>query len=83
MLTGLRVCVYFVLSVYIEEARESMGRYYDRSHKDAPPYSAGDLVMLGGRHIRMKRAAKELDAKLFGPFSVVKDRSWWGTVPRR
>jgi len=54
------------------ETREKMGRYYDRSHREAPPYAVGDLVMLNGKHIRTRRAAKKLDAKLFGPFKVAK-----------
>ena len=56
----------------LEETRECMGKYYDRSHKEVPPYGVGDLVMLKGNHIRTRRAAKKLDAKLFGPFKVVK-----------
>ena len=61
----------------LEQTRERMGRYYDRAHKEPPPYGVGDLVMLNGKHIRTRRAAKKLDAKLFGPFKVVKlvDRS--------
>ena len=33
--------------------------------------------MLNGKNVRTRRAAKKLDAKLFGPFKVVKlvDRS--------
>ena len=49
-----------------------MGRYYDRSKKTDPPFKAGDLVMLNGKNIKTRRAAKKLDAKLFGPFKVVK-----------
>ena len=49
-----------------------MGKYYDRSRKEAPPYLVGDLVMLNGKNIRMRRAAKKLDAKLLGPFQVVR-----------
>jgi hypothetical protein len=62
---------------YLETTREKMSRYYDRSHKEAPPYAVGDLLMLNGKHIRTRRAAKKLDAKLFGPFKVVRlvDRS--------
>ena len=41
----------------LEEARQRMGRYYDRSRKEAPPYSVDDLVMLNGKHIRTRRAA--------------------------
>ena len=56
----------------LEETRECMGKYYDRSRKEAPPNSVGDLVMLNGKNIRTRRAAKKLDAKLFGPFKVVR-----------
>ena len=31
---------------YLEATRERMGRYYDRSKKDAPHYAVGDMVML-------------------------------------
>ena len=56
----------------LEETRERMGKYYDRTRKEAPPYSVGDLVMLNGKNIRTRRAAKKLDAKLFGPLKVVR-----------
>ena len=54
-----------------------MGRYYDKSKKTTPPFKAGDLVMLNGKNVRTWKAAKKLDAKLFGLFKVVKleDRS--------
>ena len=56
----------------LEETHERTGKYYDCSRKEAPPYHVGDLVILNGKHIRTRRAAKKLDAKLFGPFKVVK-----------
>ena len=56
----------------LEETRKRMGKYFDRTRKEAPPYSVGDLVMLNGKNIRTRRAAKNLDAKLFGPFKVVR-----------
>ena len=56
----------------LEETHERMGKYYDRSRKEAPPYSVGDLVMLNGKNISTRRAAKKLDAKLLGPFKVVR-----------
>ena len=56
----------------LEETRERMGKYDNCSRKEAPPYSVGDLVMLNGKNIRTRRAAKKLDAKLFGPFKVVR-----------
>ena len=59
---------------HLEETRERMGKYYDCSRKEAPSYSVGDLVMLNGKNIRTRRAAKKVDAKLFasGPFKVVR-----------
>ena len=56
----------------LEETRERLGKYYDRSRKAAPPYSVGDLFMLNGKNKRTWRAAKKLDAKLFGMFKVVR-----------
>ena len=54
-----------------------MGRYYDKSKKTAPPFKAGDLVILNGKNVRTRRAAEKLDAKLLEPFKVIKlvDRS--------
>ena len=56
----------------LEETRERMGKYYDRLRKDTQQYSDLDLVMLNGKNIRTRRAAKKLDAKLFGSFKVVR-----------
>ena len=54
-----------------------MGRYYNKSKKTAPPFKAGDLVMLKGKNIRTRKAATKLVAKQFGLFKVVNlvDRS--------
>ena len=49
-----------------------MGKYYNRSYREVPPYGIGNLVMLHGNYIRTRRAAKKLDAKLFGLFKAVK-----------
>ena len=69
--------VHDLFNSYLKMTSEKMGRYYDKSKKTAPPFKAGDLVMLNGKNVRTRRAAKKLDAKLFGPFKVVKllDRS--------
>ena len=56
----------------LEETRECMVKYYDPSRKESPLYSVEDLVMLNCKNIRMRRAAKKLDAKLFGLFNVVR-----------
>ena len=39
---------------HLKETREHMGMYYDRSRKEAPPYSVGDLVMLNGKNISVR-----------------------------
>ena len=49
-----------------------MGKYYDRARKEPPLYGVGDFVMLNGKHITTRQAAKKLDAKLFRPFKVKK-----------
>ena len=49
-----------------------MGHYYVKSKKTAPPFKTGDLVMLNGKNVRTRRAAKKLNVKLFGLFKVVK-----------
>ena len=69
--------VHDLCNSYLKKTSEKMGRYYDKSKKTAQPFKAGDLVMLNGKNVRTQRAAKKLDAKLFGPFKVVKlvDRS--------
>ena len=56
----------------LEETRQRKGKYYDPARKVPPPCSVGDLVILNGKHIRTRRVAKKLDAKLFGPFRVKK-----------
>ena len=65
-------CVHELCVKRLEETRERMGKYYDCSRKEAPLYSVGDLVMLNGKNIRTRRAVKKQDAKLFGPFKVVR-----------
>ena len=47
----------------LEETGGRIGKYYDRARKEPPPYDEGDLVMLNSKHIRMRRAAKKLQAK--------------------
>ena len=69
--------VHDLCNSYLKKTSEMMGRYYDKSKMTAPPFEASDLVMLNGKNVRTRRAAKKLDAKLFGLFKVVKlvDRS--------
>ncbi|HEY4064592.1 MAG TPA: DDE-type integrase/transposase/recombinase, partial [Puia sp.] len=69
--------VHELCTEYLKKTAHKMGRYYDKSKTTAPQFKAGDLVMLNGKNIRTRRAAKKLDAKLFGPFKVLRlvDRS--------
>ena len=69
--------VHDLCNSYLKIPSVKMGRCYNKSKKTAAPFKAGDLVILNGKNIRTRRAAKKLVAKLFGPFKVIKlvDRS--------
>src|SRR5258706_15776209 len=41
--------VHFQCVDRLKQTREKMGQYYDRSHKEAPSYGLGDLVLLNGK----------------------------------
>jgi hypothetical protein len=64
--------VHELCASHLKITQERMSRYYDRTKSAPPQYSVGDLVMLNGKNIRTRRAAKKLDNKLFGPFKVNK-----------
>jgi hypothetical protein len=49
-----------------------MRKYHDKKAKPAPVYQPGDLVMLNGKNIKTGRPARKQDAKLHGPFRVMK-----------
>ena len=54
----------------LEEARESMSKYYNRKAKQQPDVKVADQVMLNAKNILTKRPAKQLSPKLYCPFSV-------------
>ena len=56
----------------LEKASETMRRYHDKEAKPAPVYQPGDLVILNGKNLKTRRPARKLDAKLHGPFKVLK-----------
>src|ERR1700712_2354959 len=64
--------VHELCASHLKITQERMSRYYDKTKSAPPQYSVGDLVMLNGKNIRTRRAAKKLDNKLFGPFKVNK-----------
>jgi hypothetical protein len=49
-----------------------MKKYANLKRKDAPEYKVGDLVMLDGRNIQMRRPKDKLDYKKHGPFAIEK-----------
>jgi len=49
-----------------------MAKYYDQQVKEAPAYKVGDLVMLSGKNINIRRPSRKFDHKLHGPFKIVK-----------
>jgi len=56
----------------LKSAQERMRQYADPSRKEAPAYQVGDLVMLNGRNIQMRRTSWKMDHKYHGPFQVKK-----------
>ena len=68
--------VHYVKSVHdlaikgLEEAKKRMEKY--SKGKEAPAYRVGDLVMLSGRNISIRRPSRKFSAKAHGPFKVVK-----------
>jgi len=62
----------------LEEAQERIRRYTDPNRKTPPAYQVGDLVMLRGRNIKMRRASKKLDHKI-----MVSSKSKKSSLPLR
>ncbi|EJT69102.1 hypothetical protein GGTG_13370 [Gaeumannomyces tritici R3-111a-1] len=56
----------------LERARERMKHWADKRRGPLPVLTEGQLVMLNARHVKTKRPAKKLDAKILGPFRVAK-----------
>jgi hypothetical protein len=56
----------------LEKASEPMRKYHDKKAKPAPVYQPGNLVMLHRKNLKTRRPARKLDAKLHGPFTVMK-----------
>jgi hypothetical protein len=70
--------VYYLLSIQelvkknFKTTQERMKKYADLKRKDALEYKLGDLVMLDGRNIQMRRPKDKLDHKKHGPFTIEK-----------
>jgi hypothetical protein len=47
-----------------------MKKYANLKLKDAPEYRVGDLVMLDGQNIQMRRLKDKLDDKKHGPLVI-------------
>jgi len=56
----------------LEKASETLNKYHYMNAKLATVYQPGDLVMLNGKNLKSRRQARKLDAKLHGPFRVMK-----------
>jgi len=56
----------------LETAQKRMPRYADPGRKEAPAYQVGDLVMLNGRNIQMRRPSQKMDHKNHGHFQIEK-----------
>jgi hypothetical protein len=56
----------------LRTTQERMKKYANLKGKDAPEYKVGELVMLDGRNIQMRRAKDKLDHKKHSPLTIEK-----------
>ena len=56
----------------LKQAADDMKRFYDRTHRDAMKFKAGDKVWLSAKNISTTRPTKKLDWKWLGPYEVIK-----------
>jgi hypothetical protein len=56
----------------LEKASETIRKYHNKKAKPEPVYQPGNLVTLNGKSLKTRRPARKLDAKLHGPFKVMK-----------
>ena len=48
----------------------TIGQYYDKRHKDIPPWKEGDKVYLRRKNIKIKQPSMKLDYMKLGPFKI-------------
>ena len=53
----------------LERSVQSQSKYYDKKHKDVS-FSAGDLVLLSTRNLRLKGIPAKLQKRFVGPFKI-------------
>jgi transposase InsO family protein len=51
-------------------ARSAMRTYYDKHSQPSPKYKLGDLVMLNGKNLKVKRATRKFAPIMHGPFKI-------------
>jgi hypothetical protein len=56
----------------LKTTQERMKKYANLKRKDAPEYKVGDLVMLDGRNIKIRRLKDKLDHKKHSTFAIEK-----------
>ena len=56
---------------HLEQTRDRMGKYYDRTRTSPPPFKPGDKVLLDSRNLRTVRSSKKLNHKIVGPFPIL------------
>jgi len=58
----------------LENKRELMKKYYDRTATEQHSIEVGDLVMLNAKNLSTKRPSKKLSPKPYGPFKVLEKK---------
>jgi hypothetical protein len=54
----------------LEQPHETLKRYADKDHAEAPKYSTGDLGKLIGKNFQLRHPCKNLHHKLHGLFEI-------------
>jgi len=58
----------------LEQTREAMKKYYDRTAMPQPDIETGDLVMLNAKNIKSKLPTRRFTPRLYGSFKVLEKK---------
>ncbi len=66
-----------VVQKELKRAQERQAVQFNKNHLPAPTYSVGDQVFLNGRNLSTLRPSSKLDAKNYGPFTIIEKITDW------
>jgi hypothetical protein len=65
--------IYDKLKERLSEAKDNMGKYYNKKRRDFSGFKKGEFVMLNGKNIQSKGRCRKLEDKMYGPFEVLSE----------